>query len=102
MRKRHLIFPLTAAFGLVVYFGLFNYKPFVDFVFEFGDSSTERFDPEVSDVRFESTTEQQQTLTYEAEILQPSGISIRDDRMLIVTDTADVFLTDSTADILDS
>ncbi len=104
MGKKRLMAVFSAAMvGSAIYFGLFNYKPFVDFVFEFGDEvADDEFDPANSDVAFDGFLSEKRQFTYGEQILQPSGVDSRGSRMLITTDTSDVFLTDGDGTVIDS
>lgn len=78
-----------------VYQGLFNHKPFIDFVFEFGDVENQTFFmSEYSGITYNETLPAKSALPVPANLLQPSGISISDQGILIVADTSDVFWLD--------
>lgn len=95
--KQRLIYAAfsIAVLGVGTYQGLFNHKPFVDFVFGFGDVENQTlFMPEYSGITYNKSLPTKSSLPVPADLLQPSGISISDQGILIVADTSDVFWLD--------
>jgi len=89
----YYIFTGFMAVALAVYYVLFNYKPFVDFYFAIGDppNSLEDFSPDYAGVAYSTRVPVESAIIMESRVLQPSGISISDQGILVVSDTSEAF-----------